>query len=47
MKIMLALRETEMSVNHLADIVDEPPRTVARRLARRARQGSSSPAANG
>lgn len=34
MKIILALRETEMSANHLADIVDGSPRTVARQLAR-------------
>ncbi|SDO04982.1 DNA-binding transcriptional regulator, ArsR family [Cryobacterium flavum] len=34
MKIILALRETEMSANHLADIVDGSPRIVARQLAR-------------
>ncbi|TFB82369.1 hypothetical protein [Cryobacterium luteum] len=36
MKIILALRETKMSANHLADIVDGSPRIVARQLARQA-----------
>lgn len=32
--IVLALRETEMSLNHLADIVDQEPDLVARQLER-------------
>lgn len=39
MKIILALREMEMSANHLADIVDGSPRIVARQLERLSEAG--------
>lgn len=34
MKIILALRETEMSANHLADVIDGSPHSVASEIAR-------------